>query len=320
MTIALKIGENEYDGWSSGLISSTLLDLSDRFILSGTNIFTSQQVKAGDLMVLEVGGDPVITGYGDLIVDTRGNLTVEGRDKTGDLVDSMAAGATSFIKQSVLSIIQGLSTPFNVEAAGDSGPTLEQFTISPDETVAQAILRLVSNYGIIVTSDKDGNLVVTEGGNFSNPGISVREGVNIEVATAEFRDSARHTETKALGQNYLNPSLFATANGTAKRPRPFGYILNGEANLSDCQLAADRLRNYSEGRACRIIVSITTLDYYPAGTLVSVDIPSMGINDDMLIETVNLEFDTETESGSVTFELVPPQKYGGEPITCPFLL
>jgi len=148
MTIALKIGENEYDGWSSGLISSTLLDLSDRFILSGTNIFTSQQVKAGDLMVLEVGGDPVITGYGDLIVDTRGNLTVEGRDKTGDLVDSMAAGATSFIKQSVLSIIQGLSTPFNVEAAGDSGPTLEQFTISPDETVAQAILRLVSNYGI----------------------------------------------------------------------------------------------------------------------------------------------------------------------------
>lgn len=320
MTIALKVGENEYDGWSSGLISSTLLSLSDRFVLRGTNIFTGQQVKAGDPLIVEVGGDPVITGYGDITVDTAGNLTIEGRDKTGDLVDCTAAGATSFIKQSVLSIVQGLAGPFGIEAAGAAGPTVAQFTISPDETVAQAISRLVSTYGVIATSDKGGNIVLADSGDFANPGIAVREGVNIEKATGVFKDSNRYTEIKALGQNFLNPSLSATETGTAKRPRPFGYILNGEANQSDCELSAERLRGFSEGTTCGVIVQITTLDYYPAGTLVSVDIPSMGINDDMLVETVNLEFDTEAESGSVTVELVPPEKYGGNAINCPFLL
>jgi prophage tail gpP-like protein len=278
-------------------------------------------MKSGDLTTLSVAEDPIIVGYSRLTIDTNGVLFVEGRDRTGDLVDCTPAGPTTFLNRSVLAIIQGLASPFGITAAGDSGPTVAQFAVASDERVSDAILRLVSNYGIIVTSDAGGNLVVTEGGNFVNPGIAIRNGQNIDEAVGIFNDGARYSAVTSKGQNYLNASLAAEAVGTSQRVRPLGYLLNGEVNQSDCQLSADRLRDFTEGSACKVVAKLTTLDYYPAGTLITVDLPQFGIDGDMLIETTILSFETgiANATASVTFELVSPQKYGGQPLACAFL-
>jgi hypothetical protein len=82
-------------------------------------------------------------------------------------------------------------------------------------------------------------------------------------------------------------------------------------------LSAARIRNYRDASACTVVATTTALDYYPAGTLITLEAPSLGINADMLVESVLLEF--EKKAASVKFTLVPPSKYGGDTIECEYL-
>ena len=317
MSIGITIGGKRFAGFVSGEIRSSISTLSDSFMLTGANVFKNSGVKAGDDCVLDVAGVPVITGYmGNMMPDTAGNITIDGRDKTGDMIDCTPGGATTFIKQSVLSIIKGLAAPFGIEAVGDEGPTVSQFIVNNDETGESAMLRIVSNYGTVVTSDPDGNLIVSDG-SFTNPGAALREGLNIKTAQGMFDTSKRFSAVKAIGQNYANPNLSATETGQAKRTRPFSYYLSGEINQSDCRLSAARIRDYTDASACTVVVVSTALDYYPAGTLVTLEAPSLGVNADMLVESVVLRFEKKT--AGVTFTLVPPSKYGGDKIECEYL-
>ena len=213
--------------------------------------------------------------------------------------------------------MKGLAQPYGIDVSGDPGERIDQFIVNPDETCADAIQRLMTNYGMIVTSDPEGNLTVRDGGNYTNPGIAVKEGVNIDYAVGVMDDSKRFSAIKAIGQNILSPNFSIEREGAGKRIRRNDFIMSGEVKQSDCVLSAERIRDYTNGSAIAVDVKITTLDYYPAGTVATVEIPSMGINSDMLIETVILAFDEN--QASVNFNMVSPEKYGGDQMTAGFL-
>lgn len=314
--ITLTVGENKFSGWQRGVVVSSLLTLADSFELMGYG-FGGAEIKADDECILSIDDEPIITGYVDEIrVSLSGEITIIGRDKTRDLVDCQAL-TTSFLNQSVLSIVSGIASDFGITASGDRGPTVKQFVVSRDETAADAIGRLLTNYGMIITSDKDGNVIIREPGEFDNPGLAIKQNVNIKDAVAIFSGASRFSSVNVFGQNFLTPGFSASATGSAPTVRPRRVFLADEVNQSDCQLAANRIKDFSDGSAVSVDCTILTLDYLPAGTAVSFESEDLGINSEMLIETVKLEFDQK--DSYVRFNLVSPQKYGGDPIASEFL-
>jgi prophage tail gpP-like protein len=295
-----------------------MLTLADYFELSGFAVFGDDvPINADDECIIDIEGEPVITGYIDEVkISTNGNLTLIGRDKTRDLVDCQAI-TTSFLNQSVLSIIQTIAGDYGITATGASGETVKQFVISRDEFAADAIVRLLTNYAMIITSDKDGNIVVSEPGTFETSELAFAEGVNLKSAVGMFAGNKRFSRVEAIGQNFLTPGFTGTAQGDSTTTRLKRVFLADEVNQSDCQAAATRIRDYTNGDACRVECELTTLDYIPSGTLVSFESDTIGINAEMLIETVSLEF--ESDNASAKYTLVSPEKYGGRMVEARYL-
>lgn len=317
--VTLTVGDFRLSGWKRGQVVSSLMTLADSFELSGFRFFGDEiPVKADDACILSIENEPIITGYIDAVkVSTNGDLVVMGRDKTRDLVDCQTL-TTSFLNQTALSIVTGIAADFGIKVTGDSGPVIKQFVVSRDETAADAIVRILTNYGMIITSDKNGDVVVRNPGEFENPGFALKEGVNIQKAVGTFAGNKRFSSVNAFGQNYLSPGFSASAAGTSPRVRPKRLFLADEVNLSDCQLAAKRVRDYTDGSVIAVECTIQTPDYLPAGTALSFESEQLDINGEMLVETVSLEFDDD--QSFVKFSLVSPKKYGGDDITSGFLL
>jgi len=316
--IAITIGENRLSGWKSGRVVSSLLTLADSFELSGFAAFGEDvPIRADDECIVDLEGDQIITGYLDEVrISVNGNLTLTGRDKTRDLVDCQAI-TTSFLNQSVLSIIQAIAGDYGITASGDSGATIDQFVISRDELAADAIVRLLTNYGMIITSDAEGNIVVSDPGGFTTSELAISEGVNIKEAVGVFGGNKRFSRVEAIGQNYLTPGFSASANGLSTTTRLRRAFLADEVNQSDCQLAASRIAGFTNGAACKVECELTTLDYIPAGSLISFESDTIGINAEMIVETVSLEFEGDTASAK--YILVSPEKYGGDAIDASYL-
>jgi prophage tail gpP-like protein len=320
MSIALVVNNNRYEGWMSGEIMSSIMTLSDSFILSGVNIFKKHEIKVGDECSLELGGEVAITGHIDKIeIDLLNNITISGRDKTADLIDCNVSSNATFINQSIASIIKKLAAPFNVTVSGAAPTVISQFVVNQDEAIVDAISRLVSSNGLIITSDNAGNMVIRKYADFIKTSATLIEGVNLDVEKTGviFDDSQRFSDIKTIGQNYNDFDLSASAKGTSKRNRPKNYIISGSARASECNASAARIKGFTEGSVCTLHATITTLDYYSAGHIFGVKIPSFGLAGSMIIESSFVSF--TGDSANVSFNLVSPEKYGGEPMKLEFL-
>ncbi len=128
--------------------------------------------KGGESCRVIVDGTPVLDGFIEVVNvdhDARSHtITVEGRGKTGDLVDSSLAGKEINPPISLKKIIEDVIAEIGLDIAVIDNTSIEDFNEAEDklgpavaENAFQFIERLARKRQVLLTSNADGDVVIT---------------------------------------------------------------------------------------------------------------------------------------------------------------
>ena len=169
----------EYKAFTAVSASKSLDTGSGTFSFTATvNENNAFPVANGDLIVVKADGFPIITGYVDQLqsgysVDESGNaqhsVNIQGRDKIADIVDSSLPEAIEIegnktLKEIIEIVIKNVGADITVidlakPAAFGTG---ELISSEPAENLWEFILKYSRKRSVILVSNGDGNIVITQ--------------------------------------------------------------------------------------------------------------------------------------------------------------
>jgi prophage tail gpP-like protein len=202
--VTLNIGGATLGGWTEVAVTRGIERMPSSFDITMTEKFPGEAAslvaQPGDTCVVNIGGEPVITGYVDRLIpsiDARGHsVRVVGRSKSQDLVDCSAEWpGGQIVGSSALQIATKLAKPYGITVKGevDTGAPIPQFNLTLGES-AYAIIERVCRYrGLLVYDMPDGSVVLNQaGGGKLDSGI--KEGSNIQIAEGIYSMDERFSD------------------------------------------------------------------------------------------------------------------------------
>lgn len=201
----LKCDGEIYSGWKEmrvtrGLEKATAdfeLTVSERWPISGA----PWRILPGTECTIELEGELVLSGYVDRyepsLAATSHDVTVAGRSKTMDFVDSSIAdvhGEGQFNGMTIGELTTMLAKPFGIEVVveKDSEP-LKDVQVQQSETCFKMVERLARLQELLITDDAEGRLVITRAGAGKSSSTLV-QGVNLLTLKATHDDSERFSD------------------------------------------------------------------------------------------------------------------------------
>jgi len=173
-TVYIAVDGIKYSGWKKLSIKKSMESLANSFSLTVTDednqlSNSTWKLQTQKEAVIRIGGDKIITGFIDsvraAITPDSHEITVAGRDKTADLIDCSYTGdQTSFSKINFLNLATELIKPFNIPIRLKEGVnvgTTFRFTVNSGETVFAALERKARELGILLLTDPEGNLLLS---------------------------------------------------------------------------------------------------------------------------------------------------------------
>ena len=174
--------------------------------------------------------------------DVQGN----GGGKAEVKAPSAQSGTWSNVKTS--EIIAALASPYGIKVYtdGTQGSKLANFTVTPGETVIEAINRIITKDNLIVTDNEEGNLVIREFENIDSTDGALILGENILSGGGSFDFSQRFSRYVVLGQHTGTDDDFgrtaAEDQGVAVDPEISRFRLKVIKNEGQSTIAACRQR------------------------------------------------------------------------------
>lgn len=318
----LRTGGNYYGGWKNLRITRSIEQMAGTFDLEITERWPGNPIasplKPGGSCQVFLDGDVVITGYVDSVSPdydaSRHTIRVTGRDKTADLVDSSAIHKSGqWHKVKFDQLARDLIKPYGIKLVieADVGAAFESWNIQEGETVFECLERAARMKALLLTSNPDGDLVVTRAGK-ERLDYGLVEGQNIKAARADFSWKERFSSYVTKGQGRLG------ADGETEHSAPSGkvddpiitrhrpLIVLAESHSKNITLRdrAEWERNVRRGRSAR--GSITVQGWrHPGGELwqpnmlVPVTSPMLWLeNAEMLI--VGCTYSLDEQGGTLT--------------------
>jgi prophage tail gpP-like protein len=334
--VALVVDGRIYAGWKSSSVSVAMDAAAGTFALEVFDRWdeTSQPwaIEPGAECEIRIGSDVVISGYVDLVrpsFDANAHgIQVQGRDKSGDLVDCSAVHSPDEWKSIALdALATKLAAPFGVKvkAEADVGAPLTLVKLQHGETVLEAISRHAQMRKLLVMPDGAGGIVLTRTGT-RRATVELVQGKNILSASGKLDWSERFSDYIVKGQSGFSDETDgeteAHAEGSAKdagmtRYRPLLVTCTGEATNATAKERATWEANTRLGKSAECSVSVQGWRQSPGGplwrpnTLVTVRAPWIALEGEMLIRSVT--FDKGSSGTTTQLELVSPQAYEPEP-------
>lgn len=256
MTMKLEVNGIQYENFTAASVEIRLDALANSFSFEAVAAEGQPlPFKGGDRCRVIVNDTAVLTGFIEVInvSYSAGNhtITVEGRDKTGDLLDSS------------LDVISDLRAPITlkeiIEKAIDNiGPTVNIFDkirviqevliqpFNPAEDVAspeagENAFEFIEKYSrkrqVLLTSDGDGNVVITDGSGI--PAIGSIQHIigaadnNVISSSFSFDTTGRFRDYKFASQ--LNPVPLNAAGETG-----LATVAGQKGGVSDPDIRAGR--------------------------------------------------------------------------------
>ncbi|WP_153114624.1 phage baseplate assembly protein [Rhodocyclus tenuis] len=272
----LRIAGAYYGGWKSLRVTRSIEQLAGTYELEITERWPGslrrRPIRPGQPCQLLLDGDVVITGYVDTVmVDfdaTRHTLRVSGRDKTADLVDCSAAYKTGqWHKVKIDQLARDLLKPYDIaviiDDGVDIGSALDSFSIQEGESVFECLERAARLKALLLTSNPDGDLVITRAGKHRLD-YGLVEGDNIKAARGEFSWKERFSSYTVKGQGRLgaegdqvhsSPSA-KVADDIITRPRPLIVLAEAHSKNATLKDRAEWERNVRRGRSARGSVTV----------------------------------------------------------------
>ena len=316
--VSLTINGQTYYGWLSASISLNLQSFSRSFSVSLTekaNEFSQDKIpiKAGDAVVVSIGGDIVLTGYVVKVSDeysaSSRSITVTGDSKTIDLVDCCVPDGKelSFKNQTPIEIIRSLCRHYSIGVSAEVVKTDKiNFDIAPEETIKNGLEKLLKANNLLLTDNASGSLVLSQVGSGGNCTTPIVRGVNVLKAKKDVDSSKLFSRYVLLGQgsNALSErpiedlQLKQIASGDGVRYRVKTTIQTGNAVAAQMQARVALIRDVSKAQSETLVYTVqgwrqSDKKLWPINSYVMVSDSAFGINGRYLIEVVKYSLDSK---------------------------
>mgnify|MGYP005806346197 CR=1 FL=1 len=217
--IALQLDGVDFDEWTSAEVSRDLKDFSGSFSFTVRDAIRSLAsfdfatlgaaylMRPGAEAKIYIDGNLVLLGYVDdvspTIDDSQASVTISGRDKTGDLVDSAALvdGPAEVKNAKLEDAAAEIAKPFGltVRSEIDTGEPFPRYSLDLSETAFSAIEKGARSRHALMLSDGVGGVVITRTGKTRAPADLTLPG-NVRRASGKFSHKNRHSENIVRGQ------------------------------------------------------------------------------------------------------------------------
>lgn len=338
--LALYVNGRVYRGWTDIGVTRAMDAIAGAFAISlterwaGDGRISAQEepwpILNGDRCRIELGGEAVIDGYVDQFRPAFGandhTIEIQGRDKTGDLVDCSAFHKPDQWKNlNLLQIAKILCAPFgvSVRAEVDVGAAFPTIKLQQGETVFAALDRLARFRKLLLAPDVAGGVVITRAGT-SRAAVALIQGVNILEASGVLDTSQRFSNYIIKGQSTKSTTEDGVAeshqeatigDSAITRYRPLVVMAESGANPTDRAIWEANVRL---GRSATAKITVQGWRQTPGGKLwapnqlVAVKASWLRMAGDMLIRQVTYRR-SETEGTLADLDLVSPQAFSPEP-------
>lgn len=274
--IVVAINGTNYAGWKAADVTCSMDALCGSFNVELSDKWSEQQIpreiRPGDSCQVFADGEPVITGYVDVVSPSIGpdehKVVISGRDKTADMVDC-SGEIESFEAYGITlgDLANELAGAFGIQVKTecDVGPAFYRVAVEPGETAFDCLDRYAKKRGVLCTTDGEGALVLSSRENFKDSGSAIVEGVNLESGstTLDFRD--RYSDYKTNGQM---PSIFKgtrdpvhdqigkAMDQNVRRYRPLFLSCEMNASCDDARIRSENECAYRAGKSLRVNITV----------------------------------------------------------------
>ncbi|WP_048797117.1 MULTISPECIES: phage baseplate assembly protein [Serratia] len=332
--VELYINNAIFSGWVSVSVRRSLEHLAGSFelemMLPGQPVPDS--LRAGLPLALSIDGQRVITGYLDTvkhkITATAVQVTLSGRDKTGDLVDCSAIHkGGQWRGRTLAQIADELCQPFGIAVRWQvdddtAAKPFATYTLELSETVSDALTKAARHRGVLVTSNAVGDLVFTQASSSRTDTLTLGD----NLLSADYTDDWRNRYSQYLikghsgggghNSNAKTAALLAAPKGEADdtgvtRYRPKIILADHKIDANSARQRAIREERRAIARSERF--SATVRGWFRANGLLwdtnlltRVVAPRINVNaEDLLV--CQVEFTLSKKDGAVTNLVLAPR-------------
>jgi prophage tail gpP-like protein len=353
------VGDTKLGGWTSVKVTKGMDCLCGTFNLALSAKYNGRgqayKFDTNSKCTVSLDGVRIITGYVDDVAINYGtdshDLSISGRDLTGDLVDCShvpKANSEAFNGLDLVDIASILCDPFGIDVSAevDVGKPFPTVKINEGESVFSLIDRLAKARQVLPVSNGDGSLVFTRAGAGRSAG-TIELGGNATSGDTQQSNMERFSLYMVKGQSTTDqvpqeadqaavpehPSKMSEeeyqarqdaqirAHGKAedsaiKRYRPLVVVADTAANPEKMQAIANYQAMVRAGRSRQSSYTVSgwgpqTGGLWEFNTLVRVVDGYLGLDDYLLIQSVEY---TQDESGTTSkVVLVDPRSYALDP-------
>jgi prophage tail gpP-like protein len=324
--VVLKIDGKPYEGWKSMSVKydaksperSFQVQASDGIVQS--ILSSPSPIQPGCEAELLSNGDLLVKGYIEDVersFDANSHhLSISGKSKGKDAVDNSAVHGTGEFKDKNLLQIANELDKFGIGFKSDEDLRKITFRLNNGQTVFKNINRAARQQGLFLYGNADGSISITRHGKKQHTG-GIIEGFNLKAGSSTFTEEGRHSDYIVKGQMPAGTKAENTqVKGEAKdegvkRYRPKIWIAETAIDKQRAQERAEHMRAASAGESVK--ASITMQGFrdeggriWEAGWLVYTGSPTLLIDQDMAISSVELSQDEKSQGSLAKLELVHP--------------
>lgn len=273
--VTVVVNRSVYEGWKTVSITRSIEAIAGKFEVTFSDRWSPDAepwpILPGDHVEVFIGKDKVIHGNVDEASPSFSaeshELTVRGRDKTADLVDtSLELSPDQFKGLKLDALVRKFIEPYSLElrVQVDVGEPFDTFKVQPGEAPFEAISRACRSRAILPTSDEEGRLVLTRAGK-AKASEALIQGENILSASGVFDHSDRFSRYRVKGQERGTDDfsgkdagqVFAESfDSSVKRFRPLVIIAGGTPEPKAIRDRAKWEASVRAGRSSRIDVTV----------------------------------------------------------------
>ena len=323
--VILKVNGMNYTGWLSIEIKKSVRALAGMFTLRISDSWSTKKkpwfILPGDYCELYIGKELMISGYIDdleySVNASSRDITVTGRDKTGDLVDcSLDTKDSQFTNIKLNNLLEKLCRPFGIKFSNRTllNPTVIDFKFNQGSSVYDIIDELSKKYGFIACSTPEGDLVIPNiGENFALDYIE--EGINLFEGSVKFDHKDRFSKYILKGQNQGTEEQYGEESFSilgkildpdVKRYRPKVIVESDNAQAPDLERRAEWEMNL---RASKSTAGSVTLkgwrqrngQLWKENTMINYKSPYLGLEAQFLIGDITYSLNDQGRRVTLDF-------------------
>ena len=329
-TIRLVIDGQDLSGWTGATIDMSIATIADAFSLSAPFDPADSKIRsllrpfAYQEIMLYIGDEPLLTGILESVEGTiesgERTLTIQGRSKTGQIVDCSIDGPLEHSGLTLAAIARQVCRPFGVTVRADTdSPAIEHARAEYGETVASYLGRLAAVRNILLGSSFKGELILASAVALKSAPVraSLVEGTAPVLSVrASFDSTSRFSRYRAATQFAGEPDIIGTVTDPAiklTRPR---LALVPDSDIDPNQTAA-RLRAEANVKAITATVTVAGWkrpdgERWSERQAVTLKAPSAMLPTETAWIISSASYKLDASGQSVTLDLVLPETYAGE--------